>query len=207
MKYEVVFWDIDGTLYDPLINCPKWEEELPEKSDLDGINISHLKFWMPYPGIKELLKKIPKNIQGIISNGYDLNQKNKILLLGVEDYFNPKLIFTSGGEAERLLSSGYRKINGKKHIWAIDNMMEVTQKPGEYIFKRALQISGIKAENAIMIGNSWTDIYGAQKTGMNSIYISGTEKNEEANPVLDGKIIPKAIVRKGDIPALERLLL
>ncbi len=207
MKYEVVFWDIDGTLYDPLINCPKWEEELPEKSDLDGINISHLKFWMPYPGIKELLKKIPQNIQGIISNGYDLNQKNKILLLGVEDYFNPKLIFTSGGEAERLLSSGYRKINGKKHIWAIDNMMGVTQKPEEYMFKRALQISGIKAENAIMIGNSWTDICGAQKAGMNSIYISGTEKNEEANPVLDGKIIPKAIVRKGDMPALERLLL
>ncbi len=204
MKYPLVLWDIDGTLYDPLVDCSEGEENLPNQKSLSGITRANLKLWVPYKGLTELLRKIPRCNQGIISNGYNLPQRNKIALLGLEECFNTSFMFISGGEAERLLNPAYGK--AKRHVWAVDNMMLVTQKPEAYMFKRALQISGVKAEEAIMIGDHWTDIAGAQKIGMRSVYIKGNEKPDEINPIKEGKIIPYAIVNKGDIKSLEKLL-
>lgn len=193
MRYEMVFWDLDGTICHSLSYISGRGQNLPQTL-------------VPYEGISELLMNIPRDRQGLITNGYDAEQRNKLQILGLENCFSPGLIFTSEGEAKRLLNSKYIHSRRKERIFDTDNMMLTTQKPQPYMFRRAIQISGVDPKNAIMIGNHWTDILGAQRAGMQTTYINGTAADNEDDFVSEGKIVPTFIVEKGDMRSLEKVL-
>lgn len=214
MKYKTIFWDIDGTLYDNSEDIPKDERKILSKTKrLEKIPDKQLNYWIPYKGLVELMKSIPKTNQGIISNGIDHLQKDKILLLGLAGYINPKLIFTSYSEAEKELKVSIDQyllhfLEREIEIYKVEDMSLKTQKPESYMFNKALQKCGISPEECVMIGNGWEDVLGAQRVGMKTIYISGTVKKDESyTPIEDGQIIPDHIIKKGDIKSLTNLLI
>src|SRR3989338_417601 len=61
--------------------------------------------YKPYTGMRELLAEIPTKRQGIITNGWPQVQPNKLKLFGIESLFNPDLILTAIGEAQRHLDA------------------------------------------------------------------------------------------------------
>ena len=109
MKFEGVFWDIDGTLYDNSGELSDEESQLcPDAYVLSKRPDGEMKFWIPYDGLVQLVGELQSENQGIISNGVHIVQINKLILLGFYDLINPDLIFTSYfvsvGEGPQLLA-------------------------------------------------------------------------------------------------------
>jgi len=228
LKYKLVLWDIDGTIYDAeyLINNfildketvrahydhedNKIEELFEEfKSLVDG----------PYEGLLDLMENLQEegSLQGVMSNGPGSFQYWKIPLFGIEDYLDEDLIFISGTEAEKLLKqkdhplleqfsldemTRYQKIDGVQK--------KVTYKPSTYMFEEALRISGFKADECVMVGDQPSDYAGAKKVGMDAIFIEGMPlwpSHQETNETLMEKYKPDYSVKKGDIKSLREILI
>lgn len=181
MKYKAVFWDIDGTLYDNSGGIPEDEKDVLSFSDpLLKIPDRKLNYWVPYNGLAELMSQIPKQTQGIITNGYDRLQRDKLRLLGLDVYVNPELIFTSYGEAERILQTTDHPLlvhAGRDPETRLDRITTKTQKPNKYMFEKALSTTGYSPEECVMIGDGWQDLVGARNVGMKTIYIAGSTKH------------------------------
>lgn len=212
MKYDAVFWDIDGTMYDNSSDIPEDEKDILSKWEkLEVIPNRKLNFWIPYKGLAELMEKIPRERQGVISNGYDQLQKDKLFLFGLDAYINPQLIFTSYGEAERVLDlPDHPLMNGfskQSRDADVHNMTLETQKPNRFMFERALEVGGFSANNCVMIGDDWKDVQGAQEVGMDTIYIAGLNSDRHYDPIGEGHLKPNHTVEKGDTIALTRLLI
>lgn len=185
MKYGLVFWDLDGTLY---------ERDL-----------------VPYQGLPNLLSRIPSNLQGLITNGYDEVQRNKLKEMGLIEYFNPDLILTSYGEAEQILDSReYLDLdlmfNDDFRINELEEVVLQTQKPNSYMFQKALEISQVCPGDCVMIGDSWFDICGAQRVGMKTIFVEGNTRKSQEDLYLDKLVTPDFRIQKGDVVNLEKLL-
>lgn len=213
MKYKAVFWDIDGTMYDNSRDIPDDEKEILSRwKKLEAVPDRQLSFWVPYDGLAELMEQISQVNQGVISNDIHHLQNDKLLLLGLVDYINPELIFTSYGEAEKVLDTPNHPLLKGFNLQSdrdtdVHNMELRTQKPETYMFERALQTSGYAPEDCVMIGDDWKDVLGAQKVGMKAIYISGLNQDEFFDPIAKGKITPDYTVQKGNIQALTDLLI
>lgn len=217
MKFNTVFWDIDGTLYDNTQEIPDNEKEiLSSWKKLEEIPERELTFWVPYQGLSKIMATIPQENQGVISNGIHQLQIDKLCLLGLKRHINPALIFTSYGEAEKILTLNDHPFLKDQNIYAspnfdtnVYNMTLKTQKPEPFMFKKAINITKSLPEECVMIGNNWKDIQGAQSVGMKTIYISGAEEKEDLfyNPIAEGDIIPDYSIRKGDMDSLARLLI
>ncbi len=81
----------------------------------------------------------------LITNGFNEVQFDKVKLAGLEKYFN------------RITTSEYAGVN----------------KPAPGIFEYALRKAGVKAEEAIMIGDDpYSDIYGASNVGLDTIFFN-----------------------------------
>ena len=215
MKYNGIFWDIDGTLYD---SSQPWdvskeirEELLLGERKLESLSREQLSCFVPYEGLPELMKKISKGTQGIISNGGHQLQIDKLKQLSLYDSINPELIFTSYGEVEKILKDPdhplYLKSQNKNKRETFLELREYTGKPSTYMFEKAQEKSRLNAKDCIMIGDNWYDIEGAQKSGMNTIYVFNKNLETLYNPWSDKEIVPNHSVEKGDIKKLENLLL
>lgn len=215
MKYKTVFWDIDGTLYDNEAKIPENKKDIVLYPLIcESVSKSNLKFWRPYNGLTELIKEIPRLNQGIITNGIYEVQINKLKIFGLIDHINPELIFTSFGEAEKIINTpGHPLLKDFDfHSDFLDNVFNMThntQKPTSYMFEKALGISGFAGEECVMIGDDWKDVKGAQTVGMKTVYISGLNKEDLENydPIGEGLIKPDFTIEKGDIKGLRKLLL
>lgn len=224
MKYEAVFWDIDGTMYEPPQEIPKNEWEnifrwyISKVIPANGFN------WLvPYAGLAELMKQIPRTKQGIITNGNWRTQVTKLCLLTLMQYVDQKLIFTPDREARRVrempdhpLRREYSLDDSGLVLRSIEFHM---QKPNAYLFERALEVKGVPAERCVMIGNDWRDVRGAQHVGMKTVYMAGTgsesgpftaatpDSDQYFDPIAEGLIIPDYTIQKGDIKTLTELLI
>lgn len=213
MEYSCVFWDIDGTLYDNSLVAP--QNELDFLSDCDklaDLPDFKLDYFKPYSGLVDLISKIPKHKQGIITNGFDLLQKNKLFLLGLSDFFNSELIYSSYSEVEKILKSSNHNLLENFFMTNdfstdLHNMTLRTQKPETYMFEQAVLKSGKRACDCLMVGDDWKDVLGSQKLGMKTIYVSGLPVDEYFDSVGDCDIVPDFIIEKGDITSLSNLLL
>ena len=215
MKYKGIFWDIDGMLYDsskPWNVSPEVEKKLLAGDiSLNSLSKKQLSCFVPYENLPELIKKIPKENQGIISNGRYQLQIDKLKQLSLYDFINPELIFTSYGEIEKILKNPThplfsKSINKNKEKVFLE-LREYIGKPNTYMFEKAQEKSGLKAEDCVMIGDNWYDIEGAQKSGMNTIYIFNANFEPLYNPWSDKEITPNHRMQKADIKKLENLLL
>jgi len=216
MKYKAVFWDIDGTMYDNSGGIPENERDVLSFDRPLSKVPKGLKYWVPYHRLADLMRQIPKDRQGVISNGYDQLQRDKLRLLGLDAYINPNLIFTSYGEAEKILNNPDHPLlscAGSDPEYYMHNLTQKTQKPELYMFQRALDETGFSAEECVMIGDGWQDLVGARNAGMQTIYI-GTTKHlpwDERKTLLkvlrNSRFKPDYKIKKGDIEALTRLLI
>lgn len=211
-RYRAVFWDIDGTLYNDSVVFPEAEKDLFSfwnRFDPKSIKGIDLKFWKAYDGLIDIVKKFPKERQGVITNGYDLVQKDKLKILGCALYINPDLVYTCYGEAEKILNQPGHPLEGfayKNGSFNIDNLIELTGKPRSYMFERALERLGYDSKYCVMIGDFWTDIVAANKVGMKTIFIDGVRSKQDNEPLYRGKVVPDFVVMKGDTVSLENLL-
>ena len=219
MGYQGIFWDIDDTLYDASapwnIGGETERELILGKRKLKTLTEDQLLCFKPYKGLSELIGDIPREKQGVISNGGHQLQIDKLKLLGLYGYFNPELIFTSYGEIEKILKDSKhpffkeakKYINNKEVLFF--NLRKYIGKPKSYLFERALEKIGLGKEGSIvedyvMIGDDWKDIVGAQNVGMDNILISS--EGHPHNPWTNEIIVPNYTVEKGDIEGLRKLL-
>lgn len=212
MNYDVVFWDIDGTLmYEDKLNS------LNQERDYKYHN-KEVEYFYRYEGLIKLMKEIPKKKQGIITNGSYEIQLKKLKFLKYYDLINSDLIFSPSSEAEILYEEYKRKkeINlfGKKYKLTghretdIYNLINRIYKPNIYMFERALKISGYKRENCILIADDWKDIKGANDSGFKSIFISNNNQNgDEFDFIENGIVNPDFIIKRDNIDNLSEIIL
>jgi len=80
---------------------------------------------------------------GIITDGNPIKQWEKILRLDIDDFF--------------------------EHVVVSD--FEGVKKPHPKIYQKALKIFGVKAEEAVMVGDRlYSDIFGAKRVGMHTVW-------------------------------------
>ncbi len=114
------------------------------------------------PGVDRLMNAIKKKglFLGIITNGMTITQENRLAGLGLNHL------------VERLIASEEIGV----------------AKPEKDIFDFALKIANCKAEEAVMIGDSWQkDVYGAVNAGWKAIWL---KRREEEN--IDESLAPIA---------------
>lgn len=89
---------------------------------------------------------------GVISNGLTIKQYEKLVRLGLHHFFDS----------------------------VVTSQQANVEKPDIAIFEMALEKMGCKAENSIMIGNSFSDdILGAINAGMSAVYLTPELKESE----------------------------
>ncbi|MFO7872120.1 MAG: TIGR02253 family HAD-type hydrolase [Candidatus Undinarchaeales archaeon] len=117
------------------------------------------KFAMLKPSFEIIntLKELKKEYRlGIISNGRPVKQREKLIRLDLQDFFEVVVISEEIG----------------------------TQKPKPKIFRTAVENAGCKPEEAVMIGDKESDM-AAEKIGMHTINIKDLEDFEQIKTEVD----------------------
>lgn len=183
MKFDYIFWDAEGTLYN--------HKEHGHK---------HL-----YYGLKETIKKIKPEKQGIISNNpmvkFALNSFN------ILNYFNPNLIFDPHSEVDKILENP--DLQKEYHLTKDPNknfeyLEKQIIKPSPYMFNKATKTAKADPRKCLMIGDSYEDIVAAQLASFNIIYLSGLEENFCNTKTLG--LEPNWTIKVGDIKGLEKII-
>jgi FMN phosphatase YigB (HAD superfamily) len=147
------------------------------------------KYTTPYhglaPGMRKLLKKIPKEKKAIITD-------NGLPTLcfrayGILDYFKEDLFFSGEQEVSKIMEDSKhfipkKYLNGKIIKFTGNNLLdeghltEYINKPSTYLIDKFLEKTKANPKNCVMIGNSWEDILAGQKAGMDTIYMDEPKK-------------------------------
>jgi putative hydrolase of the HAD superfamily len=130
-------------VYEKLVSYFKIEKYLYDEL-LDDLNVNFHIHCVGFPGMQEMLKRLKEcgYKLGIVTNGRDFYQRNKISALGISDYFNA--IVTSGA------------VNIKK--------------PDHKIFNIALKHLNSLSNCSVFIGDSLkADVIPAKELGMFTI--------------------------------------
>ncbi len=186
MKFDYIFWDVDGTLYN---NHEKGKKQM-------------------YQGLRKLMKKIHSEKQGIITNNPFM--KNIVNTFHIENYFNSELLFEPDSEILKVLEN---KMHPLRNIVDLNENYEENygklekyiEKPSPYMFFQALKKIDTKPSKCVMIGDSYEDIIGAQLVGFKTIYLSGLEENQSTN-TNNLMLEPNYEIHAGDISALEIII-
>lgn len=111
-----------------------------------------------FEGAKETIQQLNEKgcLVGIITNGAEAHQQNKIQALALEELISTELIFITGRVG-----------------W---------DKPDPRIFHHVLSETKILAENAVYIGDSWrNDVIGALEAGMTMIWFNHRHADRESS--------------------------
>ncbi len=148
---------------------PEPPEEITRSalSDMYYITESH---WTLAPDANNVLTRLRREgcRLGVISNAANADNANRLI-----DRFDLRTFF------EVILISAVEKI----------------RKPDSRIYTRALNILGVAAEGAVMVGDTLTaDILGAQNAGLRSVWIT-TRADHPQNARLRERITPDAVIQ------------
>lgn len=183
MKFDYIFWDVEGTLYNHKEHTHK-----------------HL-----YYGLKNTIKKIKPQKQGIISNNpmalYALKSFN------IEQHFNSKLIFNPHEEIDKILENP--KLQKNYHLTNNPNenfeyLEKQILKPSPYMFNKAAKIANTDPRKCLMIGDSYEDIVAAQLASFKIVYLTGLEEDFCNTKTLG--LNPDWTIKIGDIKGLEKII-
>lgn len=112
------------------------------------------------PGATEILSYLKEKeyFLGIITNGHEPTQRNKLINSGIESYFSALICPQACGYA----------------------------KPKSQIFQYALHLCKAEASNSLMIGDALDiDILGAQQIGMAQVFLNPEELPHAENPTYE----------------------
>jgi len=139
---------------------PKRFDELADKMGEDFLTLTN-KYFRLLPGAKEVVIELSKRYPlTIVSNGFSEVQYYKFEHSGLKPYL--------------------------KHIVLSEEVG--INKPQPEIFEKALEMNGVTADEAIMIGDSWThDIVGAKNAGIDTIWVKGEKSKVESQKSKDGE--------------------
>ena len=195
-----IFFDLDHTLWDFDKNSLLAFEMVFEKFNINievedflySYQPINMKYWKLYREEKVSKKELRRGrlieaftihnrgfsleIIDEISNDYiDFLPLHNHLIEGTKDlleYLNPKYDL-------HIITNGFREVQNKKllssgilhYFDTITNSEDAgVKKPNPYIFKHAIQKSGAKLDNSVMIGDNYeADIMGAEAVGLNTI--------------------------------------
>lgn len=199
-RIKHIFFDLDHTLWDFDKNSLLAFEMVFEKFNINigvedflySYQPINMKYWKLYREEKVSKKELRRGrlieaftrhnigfslgIIDEISNDYiDFLPLHNHLIEGTEDlleYLNPKYDL-------HIITNGFREVQNKKllssgilhYFDTITNSEDAgVKKPNPYIFKHAIQKSGAKFDNSVMIGDNYeADIMGAEAVGLNTI--------------------------------------
>lgn len=181
MKYNLVIFDIDGTL------CPSGEilseEELkiidttePKefKKNISSENVNY----SPFPGVSSVLEEIAKTTKlAIASNGPSWRQKNKLIASGIDHFFDKELIIISED-----LALFYHSLDTGLNYWPSDYAKEEysnkVKKPNSNMLSHLLTRANVPKQNAVYVGNDEIDLTAAKKAGLAFIRVIDHAKPE-----------------------------
>ncbi|MCK9151596.1 TIGR02253 family HAD-type hydrolase [Methanobacterium alcaliphilum] len=172
-----------GSNYDKHFNVltkTVFGEEKPLLIALGMINYHNVKFALlrPFPRTTStLIDLTSKGYRlGVISNGITIKQWEKLIRLGIYNFFEEVVTSDEVG----------------------------FEKPHSRIFEEALNRMGCKAEKSIMIGNKFNeDIMGAVNAGMSAILVNSQLTKEEKDLIEKEKLDVRVIA---DISDLQKIL-
>jgi len=103
---------------------------------------------------------------GVISNGITIKQYEKLVRLGLHHFFHSVITSQEAG----------------------------VEKPDIAIFELAMKTMGCKAENSVMIGNSFNDdVLGAIDAGMSAVFLT-TELNDSERAIIEKRSLKLDII-------------
>jgi len=192
MQFEVLFFDLDDTLYPP--NTGLWEAI---RNRIEKYLIEVMKFPPEIAPVlqKELFIKHGTTLRGL-EEEYQVDAQEYLDFVHdvpLTDYLKPdpvlkrilshypqrKVIFTNAdsGHANRV-------INALGLTGCIDKIIDVRDihpycKPQVAAFQKALLLAGIeKPQKCVMIDDTWRNLLSAKKVGMSTIQIGTQERND-----------------------------
>lgn len=179
MKYDLVIFDIDGTL------CPSGrvlsEEELrildtTNPKDFKASNLGINMKYSSFKGAKNALEQITKDAKlGIASNGPSWRQKNKLIAAGIDHFFDKELVIISED-----LALSYHSLDTGLNYWsneyAKELYMKQVEKPNSSMLSHLLIRANLSKQNAVYIGNTEEDFTAAKNAGMAFIRVIDKSK-------------------------------
>ncbi|MBS4192830.1 HAD family hydrolase [Bacillus sp. FJAT-49705] len=166
-KYTIRFIELDSRGY---VWKDKVYQQLVDEFEITGVNwevllgdyISEFKHsCVPFPNLLSMLEDLRKSnlLLGIITNGYGQFQIDNIKALGIEKYFKTILV----------------------------SEWEGIKKPSPQIFKRALELLNVSANESIFVGDHpENDVKAAQNVGMKGIWKKDFQwENVKADIIID----------------------
>ncbi len=164
-KFDLVVYDIDGTLgpsgrsltAEQLILVDTTKPEQFRLFDRSGF------VYGAFPGVVETIAQL-RNIvkQAIISNGPSIRQRNKLVLAGLEEIFNP--VYISEEHARKM----FGVFNGVQ--------LKSIEKPSPSMFQRMNGETRTRPERCVYIGNTEVDYLAARNAGWDFIGVIDTDE-------------------------------
>jgi HAD superfamily hydrolase (TIGR01549 family) len=130
----------------------EWSGASASPRDLSEVASRYRAFYQasrrPVPGAPELLRWLRgRSVVGIVSNNHTSEQKDKLLALGIAN--DVAFLMTSEDAG--------------------------AEKPDPAIFRRALDLAGAEASDAVMVGDNWeADVEGALAAGIRPVWLNRT---------------------------------
>lgn len=141
----------------PLLNEPVGDDELDDV--FTGYLRSYESAWRPYPDVAECLTALEQQGRrlAVLSNGSDDQQRKKLAMIGVADYFPD--VFTAEGLRV-----------GKPHTEAFD---------------RTAEALGIPAAECLLVGDDYDmDVLAPRAAGWRAIHLDRTGQGREADAIV-----------------------
>ena len=179
-RYELIAFDIDGTLCQSGRTLTPEQLELitlsdPEsfrEQDKSGFNYS------AFPGVVDTIKALAGVRRGIISNGFGRRQRNKLILTGLDDLFDP--IYISEDFACSFFEEAYTADRKKEFEREIE-------KPSPIMMMRMNLMTRTLASRSLYVGNTDEDHRTARASGWDFLRIRDPDPKYSAIGV-DGAI-------------------
>ena len=180
MKYDLVIFDIDGTLC--LSGKTLSEEELQlidtaNPAEFKNANLAAKIKYTCFPGVINTLEQLKLNSVklGIASNGPSFRQKNKLIAAGIDNLFEKELVIISED-----LALFYHNLDTGLNYWpteyAREEYLKRVEKPNPNMLSHILIRANAQKQSTIYVGNAVEDFTAAQKAGLAFIRVIDKEK-------------------------------
>jgi len=197
LENYLVFWDIDWTM--TTMKLPENIVDKIHKSDIEDISEGEFEL-VKSPDLDEIMEKIGKERQGVISNGLTDRQYKKLKGLGVLKYLNPSLIMVSHELAKEDMEKkrygwvdlfakeihSYRRKEVPEHLrntkvfaylkrWEKPSQLMICTAADRYIKEYKKQIEPL---NVFMIGDRQRDMEAIVNYGGRGLHVNSPNKDE-----------------------------